>query len=446
MLLRPHPPSLIKRPPAAGSPGRRTSTSSLGFDLGPPTPDPTTPLPASGGTAGLAPAAAGALLSSAAARLISFDTLNDGRGRPGSAGLALFAALADARPSAPGSSAAVVAATADLLACLAGASTTPASPVAGLSWRLHLASAVVGGRGCRLATAAARGQAPPPGLREAVAADLDALQSLAVPSLELERLVSEVCAGGSSLKAPPPPPDFFEALAAAGGAEADAVAAGGGPWCPDWGGLAAGLCGAAAPTTPVGPPLTRSARLAWAGRLLSSADADGRWSGALPALEALWAAHSWGNTGGAGLFEWEDGSLSPSADEEAVVGEEGWWGGGGGGVVAPASQRPPALVAPLAALAAWARTLDPAPPLPYAIPSPGPLWPGVCADAGLRCSGARLLRLGPAALADPRPLWRAVRAHPRVRWVGVVDRPLTDEEGRGMAGRPLNVALVVPAE
>ena len=109
----------------------------------------------------------------------------------------------------------------------------------------------------------------------------------------------------------------------------------------------------------------------------------------------------------------------------------------------PWPARPPALDA----LASWAATLVPAPPAAFTLPPAdcGPsLWAALAADSGLRASGARLLRLTPGDAAS-RPLWRAVRAHPRVRWVGVFEDSVDERLARVLAGRPLNVAVVAPA-
>ena len=245
------------------------------------------------------------------------------------------------------------------------------------------------------------------------------------------------------------------------------------------------------------PPLTRSQR-ARAARALSS---RARWADGAPDLIALWSRHGAGNVGSYFAFEWNPSSSSqnlvvPSADDR-------------GGGVRQAGENLGAAAAvwdPVASrLAAWARgdRLAPfdggrfaarleAPPSSLsergghrsegdggdekkkekerskkkekgeqsfsssASASPSlSLWDGLRTSPVLLASGARLVRL-PAVNSSSggtlplRGLWRALRLHPRARWIVVSDSFPPQGSGGGgeaalaMEGElPPGVALAV---
>ena len=257
------------------------------------------------------------------------------------------------------------------------------------------------------------------------------------------------------------------------------------------------------------PPLTRAQRSAAASSLASRA----RWADGAPELISLWSRHGSGNVGSYFAFEWNPNSptfVTPSAEDKGggavslPLGGSEKFGGAAATLWDPVASR----------LAAWARgdRLAPfdggefaarleVPPSSLvgvsresggdgddddddekkrkkeekknkkkegeeganssSSTSPSPslsLWDGLRTSPVLLASGARIVRL-PASnskdssasnLQQLRALWRALRLHPRCRWVVVSDSfPSTGSGGGGEAGMamegelPPGVALAV---
>lgn len=324
----------------------------------------------------------------------------DGEGdAPGAAAAAFLRAVA-APPSTRGDGTAVAASAAALASALT--SRTPAPP----SWRAWLADAVVVGRNNGVAAATARGETPSGAASAALSHDLRILTTLAFTGTEAEAWA-----------------DTARQRAAPGWAAALGGIVGGG-----------GETAAAWPPPPprratLHPPLTRADRAARVAHLLSLPD----WSDATDELIATWAACGAGNVGSFALFEWGKGRLTPAPED-------------GGGDTDDASAPPPHPWAGVAASAAsWAagEAGTPGPVLVEAgETTTTTLWDGLCRDATLLASGARLIRVPAGPSADWRGLARAARAHPRARWVAVCDGVGGDAGAVVRGGVAPNVALV----
>jgi len=444
----------------------------------------------------------------AAGRLILLrDLLADAADSPAAAALALLRAVASPGGRNDGAASSAGAALAAALAARPPSSSSGAPS----GWRGFLLDEVVVGRNNPLARSVARGglgggggggdgfggggggggeAAAASAAGAALAADLSALQSLAFDGAAAASWVR-----GADPAVPGP---WLEALAAA-------VDGGKGR---GEGGESSGSSSPSSPSSPPSvdvafpppsprllPPLTRAQRA----RAAASLSSHRRWADGAPELIALWSAHGSGNIGSYFAFEWNPNSspnsIAPCAEDRGGGAPAGAGAGAGGEEMGGTAA---ALWAPVASgLAAWARgdRLAPfdggsfaarveAPPSSLgggggggdsgdnekdekkkkkkeggggsssssASPSPSlSLWDGLRTSPVLLASGARLVRLPAAGNQSSLPLralWRALRLHPRARWVVVSDDfPLASSGGEAalaMEGElPPGVSLAV---
>ena len=443
----------------------------------------------------------------AAGRLILLrDLLADAADSPAAAALALLRAVASPGGRNDGAASSAGAALAAALAAR-----PPSSSGAPSGWRGFLLDEVVVGRNNPLARSVARGglgggggggdgfggggggggeAAAASAAGAALAADLSALQSLAFDGA--------AAASGVRGADPAVPGPWLEVLAAA-------VDGGKGR---GEGGESSGSSSPSSPSSPPSvdvafpppsprllPPLTRAQRA----RAAASLSSHRRWADGAPELIALWSAHGSGNVGSYFAFEWNPNSspnsIAPCVEDRGGGAPAGAGAGAGGEEMGGTAA---ALWAPVASgLAAWARgdRLAPfdggsfaarveAPPSSLgggggggdsgdnekdekkkkkkeggggsssssASPSPSlSLWDGLRTSPVLLASGARLVRLPAAGNQSSLPLralWRALRLHPRARWVVVSDDfPLASSGGEAalaMEGElPPGVSLAV---
>jgi len=443
----------------------------------------------------------------AAGRLILLrDLLADAADSPAAAALALLRAVASPGGRNDGAASSAGAALAAALAARPPSSSSGAPS----GWRGFLLDEVVVGRNNPLARSVARGglgggggggdgfggggggggeAAAASAAGAALAADLSALQSLAFDGATAASWVR-----GADPAVPGP---WLEALAAA-------VDGGKGR---GEGGESSGSSSPSSPSPPsvdvafpppsprLLPPLTRAQRA----RAAASLSSHRRWADGAPELIALWSAHGSGNVGSYFAFEWNPNSspnsIAPCVEDRGGGAPAGAGAGAGGEEMGGTAA---ALWAPVASgLAAWARgdRLAPfdggsfaarveAPPSSLgggggggdsgdnekdekkkkkkeggggsssssASPSPSlSLWDGLRTSPVLLASGARLVRLPAAGNQSSLPLralWRALRLHPRARWVVVSDDfPLASSGGEAalaMEGElPPGVSLAV---
>jgi predicted AAA+ superfamily ATPase len=296
------------------------------------------------------------------------------------------------------------------------------------SWPDYLVDQVLAGRDNPLARAAAQGQLDfddAPALK-ALAADLDALQELSVPLEQVAAYVGDV--------APTVPARW---VAAAGAAPSARKLEGAG-------------AGATFPTrTPppttidvaarsrfVRPPPTEPELAAWR----AAVQGHGRWSQALPLLQAYWHLHGFGVTSRASALRWSAGGL------EEVPGAAGGAAAAIAAAVEASSSPSSSCSSPLAALDAAALSLHspqrraieqnlarhaaglpdaPARPLLLAGP-PGSGKSFLLRDAALRSDavlrgGVRVVDVGPAELPNLLEAARGCGRYPRVRFVLIAD-------------------------
>jgi predicted AAA+ superfamily ATPase len=302
------------------------------------------------------------------------------------------------------------------------------------TWPDYLADQILLGRDNPLARAAAQGQLDfddAPALK-ALAADLDALQELSAPLLQVAAYVGDI--------APTVPARW---VAAAGAAPSARKLVGGG------GGLGGGGVGNAGPsssstiTTPtidvaarsrfMRPPPTEAELAAWRAALQGHA----RWSQALPLLQAYWHLHGFGVTSRASALRWSAGGLEEvpgaaggaAAAIAAAVEEEGGQGYSALAAIDAtalsihASQRQ-AVELNLARHAAGFPDAPARPLLLAGPPGSGKSW--LLRDAALRSDavtrgGVRVVDVGPAELSNLLEAARGCGRYPRVRFVLLAD-------------------------